>query len=135
MTLLRDTAVQKLQVAHPRLNPVKQIAIARKYHCDVLVDEPFETLAVQEEVLSREEMAQLPLEDLHGLFVKREARLQQEKAEARLQQEQEKARLQQEKVNALFGQCGHCARALQLSTGYCGICQKCNSCGFVRRIR
>ena len=116
MALLRDTAIQKLQVAHPRLNPVKQIAIARKYHCDVLVDEPFETLVVQKEVLSREEIAQLPLEDLHGLIVRREA-------------------LQRENAKPTSGQCGQCTRIIQLSVGYCSNCQKCNSCGSARRTR
>ena len=77
MTLLRNKAVQKLQVAHPRLNPVKQIAIARKYCCDELVKEPFEMLVAREEGLSREEIAELPLEDLHGLIVRREALLRE----------------------------------------------------------
>ena len=80
MTFLRDKAVQKLQVAQPRLNPVKQIAIARKYCCDELVKEPFETLVARKEVLSREEVSQLPLEDLHGLIVRREALMLRENA-------------------------------------------------------
>jgi len=77
MTLLRNTAVKELQVAHPRLDPVKQIAVARKYHCDELVDEPFKTLAARKEVLSITEIAQLSLEDLHGLIVAREASLRE----------------------------------------------------------
>ena len=72
MTLLHNTAIQKLKVAHPRLNPVNQIAIARKYHCDELIDEPFQTLVARKEVLSREEIAQLPLEDLYLLIEARE---------------------------------------------------------------
>ena len=110
MTLLRNTAVQKLQVAHPRLNPVKQIAIARKYCCNELVEEPFEMLGAREEVLSREEIAQLPLEDLHGLIVRREA-------------------LQRENAKPTSGQCVNCTKTLQLSIGYCDSCRKCNSCG------
>ena len=116
MTLLRDTAVQKLQVAHPRLNPVKQIAIARKYCCDELVKEPFETLVARERVLSREEVSQLPLEDLHGLIIRREA-------------------LQRENAKPTSGQCAHCTQKLQLVVGHCHHCQKCNSCGTTRRIR
>lgn len=89
MTLLRDTAVKKLQVAQPRLNPVKQIAIARKYCCDQLVKEPIEMLVARKEILSREEIAQLPLEDIYGLFVRREA-------------------LQRENAKPTSGHCAHC---------------------------
>ena len=116
MTLLRDKAVQKLQVARPRLNPVQQIAIARKYGCDELVKEPFETLVARKQVLSREEVSQLPLEDLHGLIVGREA-------------------LQRENAKPTSGQCTNCTQTLQLAIGYCHTCHKCNSCGFVRRTR
>jgi hypothetical protein len=73
MMLLRNTAVQKLQAAYPRLNPVKQIAIARKYHCDELVEEAFKTLVAQKEVISRTEIAQLPPGDLYDLIIAREA--------------------------------------------------------------
>ena len=134
MTLLRDKAVQKLQVARPRLNPVKQIAIARKYGCDELVKEPFETLVARKQVLSREEVTQLPLEDLHGLIVRREAS-QREKAKLTseaLQRENAKLTreaLQRENAELTSGQCAHCTRTLQLSIGYCNNCQKCNSCG------
>jgi len=73
MTLLLNTAVLKLQVANPRLDPVKQIKIARKYFRDELINEPFKTLVARENVLSREEIAQMPLDDLHRLIVAREA--------------------------------------------------------------
>ena len=82
MTPLRDTAVRKLLVAFPRLDPVKQIAIARKYNCDELVKEPFETLVTRKEVLSRMEMAQLPLGDLYEITVSREEALRREIAKA-----------------------------------------------------
>ena len=91
MTLLRDKAVKKLQVARPRLNSVKQITIARKYGCDELVKEPFEALVARKEVLSREEVSQLPLEDLHGLIVRREA-------------------LQRENAKVTSSQCAHCTK-------------------------
>ena len=114
MTLLRDTAIQKLKVAHPRLNPVKQITIARKYGCDELVKEPFETLVARKEILSREEMAQLSLEDIHGLFVRREA-------------------LQRDNVKPTSGQCDYCAQTqpFQFSIGFCNDCRVCNSCGHI----
>ena len=97
MTLLRDAAVKKLKIAHPRLNPVKQIAIARKYCCDELVEEPFERLVARKEVLSREEIAQLPLEDLHGLIIRREA-------------------LQRAHANPTLGQYVHCTQTETIPT-------------------
>jgi len=73
MVPLRNAAVQKLTVADPKLSPVKQIAIARKYQCDELVKDPFRRLVVRKEALSKEEIVQLPPEDLHRLIVEREA--------------------------------------------------------------
>ena len=109
MTLLRNTAVQKLQVAHPRLNPVKQIAVARKYCCNELVKEPFETLVARKEVLSREEISQLPLEDLYGLIVRREA-------------------LQRENAKPTLGLCIDCNETIQFYSGYCHTCKKYIRC-------
>jgi len=115
MTPLRNTAIQKLKTTHPRLGPAKQVAIARKHHCDELVNEPFQILVARKEVLSREEIAQLPLEDLHRLIVAREA-------------------WQREKAVATAGQCGSCTRAMPLSVGYCLGCQRCNSCvAYIRK--
>ena len=107
MALLRNTAIQRLKGAHPKLDPVKQIVVARKYNCDELVNEPFQILVARKEVLSKEEIAKLPLEDLHRLIVAREA-LQREKATC--------------------GQCGHCTQPIKFSMGYCQACHKCNSC-------
>lgn len=86
MTLLRNTAIQKLKCAHPKLDPVRQIVVARKYNCDELVNEPFQMLVARKEVLSKEEIAKLPLDDLHRLIVAREA---------------------SQRVGATSGQCGH----------------------------
>ena len=105
MTPLRDTAVLKLLVAFPRLDPVKQIAIARKYHCDELVKEPFETLVARKEVLSEMEIAQLPLGDLREIIVSREEALQRGI------------------VKATVGHCSECTNTLWLAYGYCSKCR------------
>jgi hypothetical protein len=110
MTLLRNTAVEKLKSIYPRLDPVKQIAIARKYQCGELVEEPFQTLVAREGALSKAEIANLPLDDLHRLILVREAGLR-------------------EKALPTSGQCRSCTQTLQFSIGLCNSCRQCNSCG------
>jgi len=72
MAGIREKAIQRLKNTDPALPPLKQLVFARKYHCDELVDTPFQALVAREETLSKDEMAQLPLDDLHRLIVARE---------------------------------------------------------------
>ena len=75
MTGIREVTIQGLQSAKPPLPPAKQLAFARKYNCDELANAPFQVLATRAEPLSKDEMAQLPLDDLYRLVVAREKSL------------------------------------------------------------
>jgi len=72
MAGIREIAIQELKNMNLPLPPVKQLVFARRYHCDELVDPPFQALVARKETLSKDEMAQLPLDDLHRLIVARE---------------------------------------------------------------
>jgi len=139
MTLLRNIAVQKLRVANPKLNPVKQIAIARKYHCNELIEDPLQVLVARKAVLSLAEVAQLPQEDLHQYIVAREASQREaSKREASKRETLYREALQREvsrRENAPppSGQCRGCTNTFQFSLGLCPACTNCNSCGRPKR--
>ena len=125
MTLLHNKAVQQLKVANPQLNPVKQIAIARKYHCNELIEDPLQVLVAREAVLSIAEVAQLPQEDLHQYIVARDS-LQREA----LQREVSR----RENAPTLPGQFCECINNVFLtSLGYAPNRTNCDICGRLKR--
>ena len=72
MIRIREVALRGLKSANPPLPPAKQLACARRYNCDELADAPFQVLSTRAEPLSKDEMAQLPLDDLYRVVVARE---------------------------------------------------------------
>jgi len=75
METIRQPTIAKLQVVSPRLDPIRQIAIARQYNCPALVDEPIRTLTDRTQQLTLEEIQGLPSEDLHTIIECRESRI------------------------------------------------------------
>ena len=74
METIRQSTIAQLQVVSPRLDPTRQIAMARRYNCPALVDEPIQTLTNRTLGLTLKEMQNLPIEDLHTIIEGRETR-------------------------------------------------------------
>ena len=72
MGIIRQKAIDQLQIANPPLDPIDQIIAARKYDCMELAAAPMEALVKREQPLSTEEMVKLSPEDLHKWIVERE---------------------------------------------------------------
>ena len=74
METIRQSTIAQLQVVSPRLDPTRQIAVARQYNCPALVDQPIQTLKDRMQRLTLKEMRNLPIEDLHTIIEGRENR-------------------------------------------------------------
>ena len=74
METIRQSTIVQLQVVSPRLDPTRQIAVARQYNCADLVDEPIQSLADRTQRLTLKEMQNLPIEDLYTIIESRESR-------------------------------------------------------------
>jgi len=75
METIRQSTIAQLQVVSPRLDPSRQIAMARQYNCpSTLVDEPIQTLTDRTQRLTLREMQTLPIDDLHTIIEGRESR-------------------------------------------------------------
>jgi len=75
MDTIRQVTIEQLRVVSPCLDPIRQIAVARRYNCDTLVDQPIQTLIARAQRLTLSEMQSLPIGDLYTIVEGRETRV------------------------------------------------------------